>query len=140
MKKRKVSKPKVKSNNKYYDHILNQEMNKIKNLREGTHNYRSFHNGNFEKKVSIVLTRCMDEIQDGTYDLDEMVKIDNYLKQAIIKELKIFLNDYNLSLKEKTNTMTVSHEIKSDLDDFRLKVKISDDEMKKRNREKRTNI
>ena len=120
MKKRKIPKPKVKSNRKYYDHILNQAIIKIKNLREGTHVYRSFYNADFSKKVSIILTRCMDEIQDGTYDLDELVEIDNYLKQAIVRELKIFLKNDNLSLKEETHAMRSHTTIKPDFENLKI--------------------
>ena len=127
MKNRKIKKPQVKNRNKYYQFILNEQMARIKNLKKETHDYRFFHNSSTEDKINTILEKCMNKLKSyNTHDIPMLVIADNYFRQAILKELKIFLKNKNLSIN-KTNShyaMVSTQHKESDLDDLRLKMEI----------------
>ena len=131
MKNRKIKKPQVKNRNKYYQSILNEQMARIKNLKKETHAYRFFHNSSTEDKIDHILLDCIKKMKKDNYKYSIYgdnydIHIENYLRQAILKELKIFLKNKNLFVN-KTNphyAMVSTQHKESDLDDLRLKIEM----------------
>ena len=127
MKKKRIQQSQTKNRNKYYQAILNEQIARIKNLKKETHDYRFFHNSSTEDKINTILEKCMNKLKGyNTHDIPMLVIADNYFRQAILKELKIFLKNKNLSIN-KTNPhygMISTQHKESDLDDLRLKIEM----------------